>query len=276
MKSNQKISAALTATTIIAILLSTATSARAQINFPSFSPGNIGVGASQVTLNGTSILSGSTIQLTDTSIGQAGTAFYNTRQSLLSGFSTTFNYSITGQGVFGIADGLAFLASNDPSGVTALGNGGSDVGFIGLVNTLAIKVDTFEAQTPDIGIHVLDGSGNEFAYAPLTYAQVSGTHDVTINFQNALGGVGNLDVFFDNTPTISLAVFDINPYVNGGGTSYTGFSAGTGLFAENHNINSWLLQPGNIAPAPEPTTLGLFVFGGIGILARQARRRNQK
>lgn len=238
----------------------------AQISFPSFGAGNIGAGASQVTLNGTSVLNGSAIRLTTTNIGEAGTAFYNTRQSLLSGFSTTFRYDINGEGQFGPADGLVFLVSNDPQGASALGPGGSDLGFVGLANTLGVTFDTFS----DVGVHVMTSTGNDLAFVPKTLAEMVGTHDVKVNFQNAAGGVGDLTVFFDNTQTISLVGFDLNPYLDGSGKAQIGFSGATGLLAENHDILSWSLQTGAVA-IPEPAALALLCLGSLGLLA--ARRR---
>jgi hypothetical protein len=240
--------------------------ARAQIAFPSFGAGDIGAGANQLTLNGTAVLNGNAIRLTAPNIGEAGTAFYNTRQGLLSGFSTTFRYEISGEGQFGPADGLVFLVSNDPLGTSALANGGSELGFIGMTNTLGVTVDTFS----EVGVRVLTSAGNELAFVPKTLVELQGVHDVRVDFQNAVGGVGDLTVFFDSAPTISLAAFDMNPYLDGSGTAQTGFSAGTGLLAENHDIVSWSLQTGATA-IPEPATLTLIALGPVGLLTRRRR-----
>ena len=250
---------------MVALML-LAGSARAQVNFPSFGAGDIGAGANQVTLNGNAVLNGATVRLTAPNIGEAGTAFYNTRQGLLSGFSTTFRYEISGEGQFGPADGLAFLVSNDPLGTNALANGGSELGFVGMTNTLGITFDTFS----EVGVRVLTSAGNELAFVPKTLAELQGVHDVRVDFQNAVGGVGDLTVFFDSAPTIALTGFDMNPYLDATGTAQTGFSAGTGLLAENHDIVSWSLQTGAVA-IPEPATLALIALGTVGLLAMRRR-----
>ena len=250
------------ATVVLSVLI--AGSARAQFNFPSFGATDIGSGPNQITLNGTAVLNANTIRLTAPNIGEAGTAFYNTRQGLLSGFSTSFRYDISGEGQFGPADGLVFLVSNDPSGVNALANGGSELGFIGMTNTLGITFDTFS----EVGVRIVTSAGDELAYVPKTLVELQGVHDVRVDFQNAVGGVGDLSVFFDNTPTISLAAFDMNPYLDGTGKAQTGFSAGTGLLAENHDVLSWNLQTG-VVSIPEPATLALLALGSIGLLVRR-------
>ena len=253
-----------------ALALFGGSAAQAQVNFASFGAGDVGAEPGKLTLNGTSVLNANSIRLTTTNIGEAGTAFYNTRLSLLSGFTTTFRYSISDSNEFGAADGLAFLISNDPAGAGALGTGGGDVGYGGLTNTFAIRITSFEGQDPNIGIHVLPVGGTELAFAPKTYAQVAGTHDVTVSFQNAVGGIGDLSVFFDNAQVIALSNVNLNPYVDGGSASQVGFSGGTGLLAENHDIDSWTLQTG--AAIPEPGTLALLALAvPMPLLARRRK-----
>ena len=105
------------------------------------------------------------LRITPAALDQVGTAWYTTPVSLVSGFSTTFRFQISGTTSFN-ADGFAFVIQNGQfcngtKGVAAnegpfpvndcpSGEGGS-LGYLSLTNSVAIEFDTFAGPPPQYG-----------------------------------------------------------------------------------------------------------------------------
>jgi len=98
------------------------------------------------------------LRLTTDNPGQVGSAWFNAQQAVKGGFSTTFQFQFTQQGLAHTpADGIAFVIQN--SSINALGQGGGSIGYAdggipcneapcshdnnGIPNSLAIEFDTF-------------------------------------------------------------------------------------------------------------------------------------
>src|SRR5581483_4680129 len=110
-----------------------------------------------ITLNGNaSALAGDNVavRLTPISPFQAGSAWFNTQQTVQNGFSTTFSFRLGDSNTNTPADGIAFVIQSSGSGVLALGGAGGAMGFAtngtpGISNSLAIEFDSFNNGTVD-------------------------------------------------------------------------------------------------------------------------------
>ena len=119
-------------------------------------------------LNGDAQQSGNDLELTF-STQQSGSAFYDQSISLENdaSFQSSFSFQILG-GTTG-ADGLAFVIQNDTSGANAIGGTGSNLGYVGIDNSLAVEFDTFKwwsAESNDNHVAINVGSfTNDLAVA---------------------------------------------------------------------------------------------------------------
>ena len=86
--------------------------------------------------NGSTVLNGTALQLTNTTGSQAGSAYWTTPVNVQT-FTNNFNFQLTNPN----ADGFMFVLQN--AGVTALGADGGGLGFSGIGNSVAIKFDLF-------------------------------------------------------------------------------------------------------------------------------------
>ena len=98
-------------------------------NFISFSGGTINTNGNVTPQIGNG---GSTLQLTDGNLSEAGSWFATNKVSVAS-FTASFDYQATGDFVDpgALADGTAFILQNDPRGSQALGAAGSSLGYGG-------------------------------------------------------------------------------------------------------------------------------------------------
>ena len=117
-------------------------------------------------LVGTSqIISGGTLRLTDTTDpnlagpSPAGAAWTNTTYNVVNPFSVDFHFQMSdpcldplpacvndhGNG----GDGIAFLIQNDPLGKNAIGVGAGGMGFLGITNSVAVMLDTYQNSDPN-------------------------------------------------------------------------------------------------------------------------------
>ena len=87
------------------------------------------------------------LRLTDDLQSRVGTAWFNVKQPVGGGFTTTFTFQITHAGL--PADGLAFVIQNSPTdgpsygGLASFGDGGGGIGYQGIPNSLAVEFDTY-------------------------------------------------------------------------------------------------------------------------------------
>ncbi len=119
-------------------------------SFPDFSsPTNLTVnGNAVVPFNtGTQQAPVNVLRLNPDVQSQVGSAWFNVKQPVAGGFTTTFTFQITHAGF--PADGLAFVIHNElPDGPTyggtaAIGGGGGGIGYDGIYNSLAVEFDTY-------------------------------------------------------------------------------------------------------------------------------------
>jgi hypothetical protein len=111
-------------------------------------------------LVGTSqIISGGTLQLTNNTDpdpsgpSPAGAAWTTGEYNVASPFSVNFQFQMTdptghlddGHG----GDGIAFLIQNSSAGDNAIGVGAGGMGFLGITDSVAVMLDTYQNNSPD-------------------------------------------------------------------------------------------------------------------------------
>lgn len=217
-----------------------APAAQAQIAFDDFSS------TSGLALLGDASQSVDRLQLTSSAIGQAGAAWYTTKQHIAEGFETRFEFQLSDR-VDGGSDGLAFVIQNQST--SELGGSGERMGYDEIVDKVAIEFDTYQNAGP-----AAKNDPPTDQYAVMT----SANHDdqvgdaVTgLDFGTAVHGVhivyepGTLKVFLDGEARPSLTVSIDLGTINGGATldsngdAWVGFSAATGSGSQIHDILSW-------------------------------------
>ncbi|HET7105977.1 MAG TPA: Ig-like domain-containing protein, partial [Candidatus Acidoferrum sp.] len=216
----------------------TATAVSSGINFGS------GFSSIGLVLNGTAVLNGTRLRLTDGGASEAGSGWFSTPVNVQT-FTTDFMFQLTAPN----ADGMTFTIQN--TGTTAIGLSGGGLGFgpdtttgpAGIGKSVAVKFDLYN-------------NAGEGANSTGIYTNgVSPTMPAT-----ALGGGVNLhsgDIFkvhmtYDGT-TLTMTITDtvntaqtfttswpINiPATVGANTAYLGFTGGTGGATATQEILTW-------------------------------------
>ena len=210
-----------------------------------------GFSAAGMQFNGSAVLSGKAVQLTNTTGSQAGTAYWTTPVNVQS-FTTNFTFQLVNPN----ADGFTFVLQN--AGVTALGGVGGGLGFSGIGKSVAVKFDLFS--------NVGEGNNSTGMYtggaAPTTPAI---TLAGGVNLHS--GDVFNAQLSYNGT-TLTLTLTDTTtpadtfttswtvniPTAVGGNTAYAGFTGGTGGLTATQNILTWTYSTGTaLTPAATPT-----------------------
>ncbi|MFN0011026.1 MAG: L-type lectin-domain containing protein [Phycisphaerales bacterium] len=210
-------------------------------------------------------------RLTPSAEGQAGALWHNQKQRLDQGFQLVFRYQVSDSFALGEtlpggdgADGIAFVIQGNSPDV--VGNGGGDMGYAEIPNSLAVELDMWnngEADNdPDgnhIGVQTRGAAGNSH-FGNATVAQASPSvqlddgevHTVRIDYVP-----GTLRVFVDNlqVPVLvapvdltSLAANEGNPagdnILDENGAAYIGFTSGTGGAFQTHDLLYFVLRTG--------------------------------
>ncbi len=201
--------------------------------------------ASQIDLNGNAALSGSSLQLTNGGLNEAGSAFYATPVNIAA-FTTDFSFQL----VDAQADGFVFVIQN--AGPTALGANGGELGYWGIPKSVAIKFDLYNnaGEGPNSTGLYTDG-----AVATVPAVNLTGT---PINLHS--GDPFAAHITYDGTDlTLTLTdsstlgtwsyAWPVNiPATVGGTTAYVGFTGATGGFTATQDINSWTYLPAIAVP----------------------------
>jgi len=192
-------------------------------------------GATGLQLNGSATSNGSAVRLTGPATNQAGSVF-SSSQVDVTGFATTFDFQLTSAA----ADGFAFVIQG--AGSTALGSAGQGLGYQGIGNSVAVKLDLSDdaggpssstglytnGAPPTGGIDLSPSgidlhSGHNFR---VSIAYAGGTLYVTIR-----------DLVSNVMAQQSYAV-DIASVV-GGNTAFVGFTGATGTQTATQDILNW-------------------------------------
>jgi hypothetical protein len=257
---------------------------------------------STLSLLGHSAQNGTVLRLTANVSDQTGVVWHRAKVPVISGFDTTFTFRITPPTAGTKAEGMAFVIHADPSGLSTfggtvwgLGYGAGSNNAVGIRNSIAIELDTFQdgslgdTSSNELSIHTRGGSGNheseQFSIARATPATVLSDgqqHALRVRYVP-----GTIEVYVDNaaTPTIARAYSLLTGglYANGqpasspaltSGMAWAGFcaSTGAGSLTEQVEILSWTWTSSPINDPCYAGTLGedvLFVEGSTGGLLRE-------
>jgi hypothetical protein len=200
---------------------------------------------SGLTLNGSAVLAGTRLRLTDTGVNEAGSAYYSTPINVQN-FTTDFSFQLTSAS----ADGMTFTIQG--VGPTALGPSGGGLGYgpdtptgsPGIAKSVAVKFDLYSNNgegTDSTGLYTNGASPS----TPAIDMTSSG-----VNLHS--GDVFNVHVTYDGT-ILKMAITDANapsstfstswainvPATVGGNSAYVGFTGGTGGLTAVQEVISW-------------------------------------
>lgn len=225
---------------------------------------------------------GRVMRLVDTVTGQAGSAFFNNPYVLgaNSDFEASFTFRITPADTGGVrSDGFTFVIARSP---TALGTGGGDLGYGGILPSVALEFDIHQNggwDSNDSHIGVLKNGNVTEHLAQTATAMRMDNGDKWRAVVRYLGQGDALTVQLTDldepTLPISSLFYKIDiPNIIGCGSagcfdSYFGFTAGTGAGFANHDIIGWELT------VPEPGVVPLVGLGLslLGFLSSSGNRR---
>ncbi len=218
-----------------------------------------------LTLNGDAKQVGSQLLLTEAIDAQEGTAFFNVPLPINvdTSFQTRFQFQLTGgQQALG-ADGFTFVLQNDPRGATAIGPGGGELSYSGIVNSLAVEFDTYQNAGDINNNHVSvlvngDVSAGLETRIPLLDLNGGSILNAWIDYS---GATDQLAVYLSDSaskPAEALLVADVDLSALVGEQAFLGFTAGTGGSVNAHRLLDWefsLEPPSAILPPTPGTTL---------------------
>ena len=228
---------------------------------------------SQLVLNGNANFSGSDLDLTDGGFSEAGSAFTN-KAFDTAAFKTSFDFQVKEASTSPLADGFTFtIQGNSPQ---ALGNGGGDLGYGGIGNSVAIKFDYYnnagegtdstglfeDGAYPDVPAIDLSGTGVNISSGDVM--------NVAMSYNGSTLNVTITDLFTNASASQSYSV-NI-PAVVGSQNAFVGFTGGTGGLASIPAILNWTYTPGqNVISTAGSESINDFVattsgwyYGEIG------------
>jgi fibronectin type 3 domain-containing protein len=230
------------------------------INFP----GGF-AGATGLTLNGSAVINGSNLQLTDGVTGnQAGSVWFNTPLDITS-FTTQFTFQIP-SGTSPTADGFTFAIQNN--NVNALGPSGGGLGYGpdtagnpgGIPNSLAIKFDLYSNAGEGVdstGLYTggaapttagsVDMTGSGIDLHTTDVFQVNITYDGS-NIQETIKDLNTSATFTHTYTGVNIAS------TIGNSVGFIGFTGGTGGLLALQDIQTWTLSSGSKPAAPSGLT----------------------
>ncbi|MDB5389402.1 MAG: hypothetical protein JWM11_5048 [Planctomycetaceae bacterium] len=215
--------------------------------------------AEQLTLNGTAQVADTQLQLTDSNLFEAGSAF-STNPVDVTRFDTQFSFQL--QSGTDTADGFTFTIQG--VGPAALGTAGGSLGYgpdAGIGQSVAIKFDLYNNNgegTSSTGLYTDGAAPFEAGSIDLLASNIdlhSGDpFQVTMSYDGTTLSVTILDTVTQATATQNYLI-DI-PGTVGSGNAYVGFTGGTGGLGLTQDIVNWTFSPSSPQAPNAPTGLG--------------------
>ncbi len=201
-----------------------------------------GFNATGLQLNGSAMLNGTRLQLTNGGENEAGSAFYTTPVNVQS-FTTNFSFQMTSA----TADGMTFVIQNGAA--TALGGSGGDLGYAGIGKSVAVKFDIYSNAgegTDSTGMY-LDGAVPTVPAVDMTSSGVSLLSGDVMNVQISYNGTTlTLTITDASTMKSFTTSWTVNiPTTVGGNTALVGFTGGTGGATAIQDVLSWTYSAGS-------------------------------
>jgi Cu/Ag efflux protein CusF len=206
----------------------------------------------QLNGNATWNQSANRLRLTDTSVtSESSSAYYATPVNVQS-FTNDFSFQLTNPA----GDGFTFTIQN--SSLTALGPYGGQLGYQGILKSVAVKFDLYSnaGEGPDSTGMYINGAAPTVPAVDMTSSGVN-LHS---------GDVMNVHMTYDGT-TLTWTITDATtgatfttsaavniPSIVGGSTAWVGFTAGTGSDEAIQEIISWSYSSSVAATVPPTIT----------------------
>jgi alpha-L-arabinofuranosidase len=199
-----------------------------------FAPGF--AGEKSIVFNGSALLSGSTLELTNGGTNQEGTAWYSTPVNVQS-FTTDFTFHLTNPS----ADGFTFTIQGQ--GTKAKGIFGTGLGYEYIPTSVGVKFDLFNSagEGPDSTGLFTNGA------APTVPAVNLSTTGINLHSGDTMtahlvynGKVLTMTITDTVTKAAYTTSFTVNiPATVGNNTAYVGFTGGTGGASSTQQILAW-------------------------------------
>jgi len=212
------------------------------------------------------------LTLTTNGSTEACSAFFNVPQSITS-FTASYTYIAGGDRG---ADGTTFCMENDPTGASALGGTGGDLGFNGITNSAAFEINLYTGSAGGYGIQfgtngaTADDAGFSGITTPPYFRPglVNPTTGDPINVQIAYAQ----DVFSvtlrDTTTGQSFSTnfsVDLPSVLGETNTAYVGFTSGDGGAYSTQQVVNFSFTPGEAPAAPPQLTIAKGALGAAMI-----------
>ncbi len=224
---------------------------------------------SSLTFNGSAVVSGTLLQLTNGGNNEAGSAF-STNKVAVNGFSTVFSFQLL-NGTNPSADGITITIQG--AGNTALGPPGGGLGYGGtggIPTSLAVKFDLYNNQgegNDSTGLYTNGAAPTVVGSINLTGTGIDLHSQHVFNVAMSYGGT-TLGVTITDASTSASASqsYTINiPGTVGGNTAYVGFTGGTGGLTATQDIRTWTFSPTASAPPAAPSNLAATAASGTQV-----------
>jgi hypothetical protein len=210
------------------------------ISFPVGFAGTQGV----VILNGSTDLDDTRLQLTNGSLNEAGTAWYDQPVNIQA-FTTTFSFQLSNPA----GNGITFaIQGNNTSSV---GSNGSGLGYQGIGKSIAVKFDftTLVGQGTDSTGLYTNGAAPTVPAIDLSATGINLASDDPMTVQLAYNGSILSMIITDGVTGAAYSTsWQVNiPSIVGGNTAYVGFTGGTGTGSSSQKILTWTYTTGSNA-----------------------------
>ncbi|HVK14751.1 MAG TPA: PA14 domain-containing protein, partial [Gemmataceae bacterium] len=197
---------------------------------PGLNFGNGFAGPAGLTASGSAGVVGSTLRLTSGTTNQTGSAFSSAKVAV-DGFSTTFDFRLTSAQ----ADGFAFVIQGNSA--TAVGSGGSGLGYQGIGNSLAL---TFDLSDNTTGFYT-NGAAPTAGGVDLTAAglDLRSGHAFRASVGYAAGTLWLTLSDLETGASVTHSYAANASALVGGSTAFVGFTGATGSQTATQEVLNW-------------------------------------
>jgi fibronectin type 3 domain-containing protein len=217
--------------------------------------------ATKLSLNGSSRINGSALELTNGKTGQSGSAF-SLNALDVSNFTTQFDFRLTNVQ----ADGFAFVLQR--AGATKVGASGGGLGYAGIQNSVAVKFDVFSNAgegSSSTGLYMNGALPTNTGSINLANSGIDLHSGHTFHVRMSYDGTTLVMSITDTATTKSVKQsYLVNiPSIIGDTTAFVGFTGGTGGLSATQDILNWNYVPA-LAPPATPTNVATAAsFGQV-------------